>query len=402
MAEYRLSYTASEIDEKLGKIDDIFEEVGRTYISNNLCDGVYKWGCFYEDGSESILNPENQGYITANFLSVEGGRSILWNADLTTNGGINSIYLMLEYDINKNFIKSSRSIAISVNKWDTGKAIALNENTRYIRFYIYNGTNEVDLNSILINIFYVENVEEFWTGAGDTFQYVPHIIIEPIGELIPFTKIESLLTGKKIVYDGDSICAGTHGGGGYAKLIADKVKGFYENQVIGGGRLRTQEGSSESFHSIVDNLINLPTDGDLYCFEGGINDYWTYGDLGSYDYENFTSDLDTTTVCGALETIFRYALNNFVGKPICFIITHKIQGTAYNANSNGNTFKSYHDAMVGICEKYSIPYYDAFNESGLNGWNTAQNMHILREIQRVLQMDVILMKKDTKDIMFHS
>ena len=29
--------------------------------------------------------------------------------------------------------------------------------------------------------------------------------------------------------------------------------------------------------------------------------------------------------------------------------------------------------MVGICEKYSIPYYDAFSESGLNGWNTVQN-----------------------------
>ena len=29
--------------------------------------------------------------------------------------------------------------------------------------------------------------------------------------------------------------------------------------------------------------------------------------------------------------------------------------------------------MVGICNKYSIPYYDAFSESGLNGWNTAQN-----------------------------
>ena len=29
--------------------------------------------------------------------------------------------------------------------------------------------------------------------------------------------------------------------------------------------------------------------------------------------------------------------------------------------------------MVGICEKYSIPYYDAFSKSGLNGFNTVQN-----------------------------
>jgi lysophospholipase L1-like esterase len=25
--------------------------------------------------------------------------------------------------------------------------------------------------------------------------------------------------------------------------------------------------------------------------------------------------------------------------------------------------------MVKVCNKYSIPYYDAFTESGLNGWN---------------------------------
>ena len=60
-------------------------------------------------------------------------------------------------------------------------------------------------------------------------------------------------------------------------------------------------------------------------------------------------------------------------KPICFVIVHKIQSTAYSKNSSGNTFEDYRNAMIGICEKYSIPYYDAFSESGLNGWNTAQN-----------------------------
>jgi lysophospholipase L1-like esterase len=74
-----------------------------------------------------------------------------------------------------------------------------------------------------------------------------------------------------------------------------------------------------------------------------------------------------------LETIFRYCLNNFVGKPVCFVITHKVQQTAYRENANGDSFKDYHDAMVGICEKYSIPYYDAFSESGLNGWHVAQS-----------------------------
>lgn len=182
----------------------------------------------------------------------------------------------------------------------------------------------------------------------------------------------SVLKGKKIVYDGDSICQGVYGGGGYAKLIADKVGGTYDNQAIGGGRLSSAVGGG-SYHSVVDNLSNLPKDGDLYCFEGGINDYWTPKQLGTYSKTDYTSSIDPTTVCGALENIFRYALNTFSGKPICFVISHKIQNTAYNENENGDTFEDYRNAMVGICEKYSIPYYDAFSESGLNGWQTTQN-----------------------------
>ena len=202
---------------------------------------------------------------------------------------------------------------------------------------------------------------------------VDYFTDEDKAELLASVGSQSVLAGKKIVYDGDSICIASSGGGGYPKIIADTVGGTFVNQARGGARLRTQKGSTEQFHSIVDNLVNLPTDGDLYCFEGGINDYWTYGVLGTYDVADYKGELDTTTVCGALETIFRYALEHFEGKPICFVITHKIQGTAYAKNPNGNTFKEYRDAMVGICEKYSIPYYDAFSSSGLNGWNETQN-----------------------------
>ena len=179
----------------------------------------------------------------------------------------------------------------------------------------------------------------------------------------------SVLSGKKIVYDGDSVCEGYYGGGGYAAIIGELTGSISINKGKGGGRLRTQVGADDSFHSVVDNVKNLPKDADLYCFQGGVNDWWTYGVLGTYDKNDFTGELDTTTVCGALEAIFRYALENFEGKPICFVITHKVQSIAYKTNANGNTFAEYHDAMIGICEKYSIPYYDAFCDSGLNGWD---------------------------------
>lgn len=212
-------------------------------------------------------------------------------------------------------------------------------------------------------ILYVNNTQN---GSFVSFQKE-----EPVGASI-IAVSKSPISYKTVIYDGDSICHGVSTNGGYARLIAEKVGGMYVNQGVGGARL-TSKASGATHHSVCDNIVNLPTTGDLYCFQGGVNDYWANNvPLGTYSKSDFTGSVDTSTVCGALEYIFRYALTNFLGKPICFIITHKCSGAIYNKNTMGDTFEDYRNAMVGICNKYSIPYYDAFSESGLNGWNTAQ------------------------------
>ena len=140
----------------------------------------------------------------------------------------------------------------------------------------------------------------------------------------------------------------------------------------GGGARLVSRIEGATYHSVVDNLSNLPTDADLYCFQAGINDYWTKGVLlGTYDPDDFDGALDTGTVCGALEAVFRYMKE--INKPVVFIISHKIQSTASSKNAMGDTFQDYHDAMVEICKKYAVPYYDAFNDSGLDGANVEQN-----------------------------
>ena len=216
-----------------------------------------------------------------------------------------------------------------------------------------------------IAIYYIEDAVQEFVEYGVGAETILMVRKDRVQGLIA-------LAGKKVVYDGDSICAGSaaNAGGGYARIIADLTGGEYVNHAVGGGRLCS--GVADR-HCVADNLPNLPTDGDIYCFQGGINDYWGNAVLGTYTPGDYTGAVDVTTVCGALETIFRYALTNFPGKRVCFVITHKIQNTAYQTNSAGNTFADYRDAMAGICRKYSIPFYDAFSESGLNGWNDAQN-----------------------------
>lgn len=181
------------------------------------------------------------------------------------------------------------------------------------------------------------------------------------------------ITGKNIIYDGDSITENrTNNGGSFPQLIATKTNSNCVNEASGGAYLSHRE----TGHSVVDNLSNLPTNGNMYVFQGGINDYWNNVPLGELT-ENYTDNLNTSTIAGALEQIFRYSLSNFVGKPIVFIMTHKIQQTAINNNTAGYNMSDMNDLFIKACKKYSIPYYNAFDESGLNGWNSEQSDEFL-------------------------
>ena len=185
----------------------------------------------------------------------------------------------------------------------------------------------------------------------------------------------SILNSKLIAYNGDSICEsrveqGTaSNGGAYAKLIADYVGGTYENRAVSGGILASAVPSgSNPARFVVSDVTNMSNSADLICFEGGYNDYARNVPLGTVTEESdLTGTLDTTTICGALESIFRQAIVKWTGKPICFVIVHKVQNSYYTANTAGYTFKDVHDKIVDICNKYSIPYYDACLHSGLNG-----------------------------------
>ncbi len=203
--------------------------------------------------------------------------------------------------------------------------------------------------------------------------------IDDLEEQLGSLTQDSPLTGKKIVYDGDSIAESReNNGGGYPQLIADLTGSSYVNFARGGAYLC----ASEERHSVVNNLENLPDDADLYCFEGGINDFWDEMPLGECVKGDYTGTVDPGTVCGAMETIFRYCLNQFPGKPVCFVITHKVDLTGTCPNDNGDTFLDYRDAMIVVCEKYSVPYYDAYMESGLNGWNETQSALFLNANDR--------------------
>ena len=195
---------------------------------------------------------------------------------------------------------------------------------------------------------------------------------ESYKKTVPETQIPSPLKGKLIAYNGDSICESRFSGsmangGSYPAIIADIVGGSYNNRAISGGILASQTGNGTTPARFVClDVVNMPADADLICFEGGINDYWTNVPLGDFSPSDYSTTVDTTTVCGAVESILRQAINKWVGKRIVFIIVHKIRHTAFSQNQAGYTFEELHDKIVAICNKYSIPYFDAWKDGGLN------------------------------------
>lgn len=183
---------------------------------------------------------------------------------------------------------------------------------------------------------------------------------------------DNRLQDKLIAYNGDSICESrfsgfASNGGGYPYLISQIVGGTYENKAVSGGTLAV----SQESHNICTTVSSMTDNADIICFEGGINDYWDSVPLGDYSETDFTGPIDNTTVCGALESIFRQAINKWVGKPIVFIIVHKIATTAWTRNSAGYTFAEQREKMLGICEKYSIPVLDMWGSGGLNAYMSA-------------------------------
>lgn len=355
----------SQVRENIG-IEALLTKTAETVYGINLNDGIYETGRFTVAGEEYDAEGA-YGIRNVNYLPVEGGRSIVayYDSAAWNNNTANYSIQVVQYDADHNRIGSRGSVSNYLTT--PSSCLTLDADAAYIRIdYNSNGTVVIeDLTAPKIAVYYLEDaVQEF-------VEYTAEITNETLW--IDKSKIWALspLHGKKIVYDGDSIAESrTNNGGGYAKLIADLTGGTCINQAQGGAHLCSGVANR---HCIADNLANLPANGDLYCFQGGINDYWGNAPLGTYSMSNVSDTVDPTTVCGALETIFRYALNHFPGKPVCFVITHKIQNASYTANTAGNTFQDYRDAMVGICEKYSIPYFDAFSESGLNGWNETQN-----------------------------
>lgn len=178
----------------------------------------------------------------------------------------------------------------------------------------------------------------------------------PMGCYIPddCLNVISVLNGKSISFNGDSICAGAGHSGGYGKIIADNHNMVYENIGVGGATITAEQYRSDNGsarHWICRTIANMNVGADYIIVQGGVNDSSLGVPLGTIS-EGYDTTLDDTTFYGAFESMCKQLVTTFAGKKIGYIFVHKI--TSGFSSIGG----SYYAAAKECCEKWGVPYLD--------------------------------------------
>ena len=176
------------------------------------------------------------------------------------------------------------------------------------------------------------------------------------------------LTGKKVVFLGDSI---TEGAGTsdiehrytnvFAKLAGCEI--FVDG--IGGSRFANQKKPTNERHDryFISRVDALPKEADIVVVFGGTNDFG-HGDAPFGTFEDRTEN----TFYGAAHTLCRRLIEKYPAATIVFMTPlHRITEAA-TTNEIGlpcKPLKAYVEAIREVCEYYSIPVLDLYKVSGM-------------------------------------
>ena len=173
---------------------------------------------------------------------------------------------------------------------------------------------------------------------------------------------ENSLYGKKLCNFGDSIANGDNGTS-YAKQIATKYSMDFLNYAHGGDTLANLNTNERGcIQNQINNFLSADIDPDYILLNGGTNDilYAELGNITSFYEEDETHTWDATKTCGGLEKILYLLKSNKPNAKIVYVIPHRMQ------TKNLNDQIEYFNLIRQICQKWSIPIVDIFNEGTLN------------------------------------
>ena len=314
----------------------------------------------------------SNNFTVSDFIKVTAGLQYVY----TDNSSVRVVF----FDANKSYLSGIKSAT---------KPITVPEGAEYLRFH-FATTNK---NQAVIDAM------QFEEGIVST-NYEPYDIYYLDKSIIANDGNETThLTGKSIVFFGDSITGAYALGTGYPATVEKMLGNISYNCGFSGSRMTTlntlenrdpysmvqivnaidtgdwtaQEANKAIDNNITEKLGVLRgvdfNNVDIATIFYGTNDF-----TGGIDIDNENDKLDVTTFCGAARYSVKKLLEKYPHLKIVLIsVTWRTLFTGgypeTETNSKGVYLHEYVTALKDVATEFHIPFIDMYNDLGLNKYN---------------------------------
>lgn len=226
--------------------------------------------------------------------------------------------------------------------------------------------NDVSIISRLV----AASVALFFTSVGetitaDTFKvlpsfsqlYVPKQYVDPSVILT-----NNRFKGKKLGVLGDSISTTATTTKPYHNYVVEQLQMTSSSvEAVVGSAISRDYGEVQRFTV---RYLNLPTDLDLVCVFGGVNDGAPIG-----NFTDAPTNADNVSFYGSMHYLCQNLVDRYPNATIFFITPMPRVSNGVTYYDGWVTLSAYVDAIKKVCNYYSIPVLDFFTMSGMSPFN---------------------------------
>lgn len=360
-SEY-LDQTLQPVKDSVSQLkEDIVEYVFSKTKNVNLLDiddSDVKHGFYNSMNGEYIAN---DNALTSGFIPYESDS--VYRFTFPTDWFNYSVTL---WDEKKSIVLANLSSFISKENGYATFSSTTYSNAKYVRFTIFDTSKDFSTAMVVKDVEYPST----YIPYGYTVKYSKKLARE-IENIVKNINPVTIFDNKVILFTGDSICYGAnwrptvedYSNTGWRKIIQENYpKSITYGYGVGGTTISKRSGRTDSILERMTKMFSEHPEADYIIIEGGVNDAYNITDcpIGTIS-TGYTAELNENTFAGALESIFKYAQINWIGKKIGYIVTFKVPSAMGQFK-----FNEYMDIAKQICEKWSVPYCDLYNGSNLN------------------------------------
>ncbi len=167
------------------------------------------------------------------------------------------------------------------------------------------------------------------------------------------------VSGESILFVGDSITNAIKDDGnksGWAGRVGNSLKMAWTNAGVSGASVSTIRPGNRVLTQL---QAHKNTEFDYVILHGGVNDAMDNGPVGRMSDSYNVEDFDTTTFAGGLEELFAYAIKEYEGSRIGYIVNYATPNSTWGGSTKD--MSAYFTVAKQICDKWDIPYLNLYD-----------------------------------------